>query len=214
MTATKDYYRILNVKVSASAKDIKAAYRKLAMQYHPDRNPDDALAAAIFADAAEAYHILSDVEARKKYNYQRHITAEEEYQRPVETIEALTERIKKINAYVKQSDPFRFNKAALLYSVKQILPDDIRILVTVNTYALKIFLEEINSTAKYFSSFQTKQLIELLQPFYESNAWLQQSLSTLQQQQEKAERWDKYKVILAVIIAMVLCLLIFFLANQ
>lgn len=214
MAVKKDYYRILNVKASASAKEIKTAYRRLAMQYHPDRNPDDALAAAVFADAAEAYHILHDVDTRKKYNYERHITAEEEYQRPVETIETLVTRIKKINGQVKQSDPFRFNKAALLYSIKQLLPDDINLLVNVNNALLKNLLTEINIAAAYLSSFQTKQVIDLLQPFYTNNAWLQQNLNILLQQQQKTERWEKYKIILAVIIAIALCLLIFFIARR
>src|ERR1700745_1944580 len=96
MSAIKDYYRILNVKSSASAGEIKNAYRKLAMKYHPDRNPEDALATAVFADVAEAYNILSDEESRKEYNYKRYLTAKQEYQRPVETIETLVLRINKL----------------------------------------------------------------------------------------------------------------------
>ena len=72
------------------------------MKYHPDRNPDDALAAAIFTDVAEAYKILSDAEARKQYNYERYLTAEQEYKRPVETIETLIQRIQKINKQHKK----------------------------------------------------------------------------------------------------------------
>lgn len=64
----RDYYEILGVSRSASADEIKSAYRKLAMQYHPDRNPDNAEAEAMFKEAAEAYEVLSNPEKRSRYD--------------------------------------------------------------------------------------------------------------------------------------------------
>ncbi len=64
----KDYYDILGVDRDASEKDIKNAYRKKAMQYHPDRNPDDPEAEARFKEAAEAYEVLSDEKKRRRYD--------------------------------------------------------------------------------------------------------------------------------------------------
>ena len=64
----RDYYEILGVDRAAEASDIKKAYRKLAMQYHPDRNPGDADAEGRFKEAAEAYEILSDQEKRARYD--------------------------------------------------------------------------------------------------------------------------------------------------
>jgi curved DNA-binding protein len=64
----KDYYKILGVKKSANAEDIKKAYRKLAMQYHPDRNQGDKAAEAKFKEISEAYAVLSDAEKRKQYD--------------------------------------------------------------------------------------------------------------------------------------------------
>jgi curved DNA-binding protein CbpA len=213
MSAIKDYYRILNVKSSASAGEIKNAYRKLAMKYHPDRNPDDALATAVFADVAEAYKILSDEESRKEYNYKRYLTAEEEYQRPVETIETLILRINKINRQVRNTDLFRLNKEALLYSIKQLFPDDISLLLNTDSDLLKQFLEQVSIAAKRLSCHQTKQLILLFEPFYEKYEWMQQKLNMLFREQQKEERWEKNKIILAVIVAIILCILIFFAAR-
>lgn len=68
----RDYYEILAVTKSSSAEEIKKAYRKVAMQYHPDRNPGDKAAEEKFKEAAEAYEILSDVDKRAQYDRYGH----------------------------------------------------------------------------------------------------------------------------------------------
>jgi molecular chaperone DnaJ len=64
----RDYYEVLGVGKSAAAEEIKKAYRKVAMQYHPDRNPGDKTAEEKFKEAAEAYEVLSDADKRSQYD--------------------------------------------------------------------------------------------------------------------------------------------------
>ena len=64
----RDYYEVLGLQKGASTDDIKKAYRKLAMKYHPDRNPDSKEAEEKFKEAAEAYEVLSDNEKRSRYD--------------------------------------------------------------------------------------------------------------------------------------------------
>jgi molecular chaperone DnaJ len=64
----RDYYEVLGVERDAPESDIKKAYRRLAMKYHPDRNPDDEDADAKFKEASEAYEILADAEKRAAYD--------------------------------------------------------------------------------------------------------------------------------------------------
>ncbi len=66
--ARGDYYKVLGIDKKASQDEIKKAYRKLARQYHPDRNPGDAKAEERFKEISEAYDVLSDAEKRKKYD--------------------------------------------------------------------------------------------------------------------------------------------------
>ncbi|MCH5237401.1 MAG: molecular chaperone DnaJ [Muribaculaceae bacterium] len=68
MAEKRDYYEVLGVAKNASADEIKKAYRKLAIKYHPDRNPDDKDAEEKFKEAAEAYDVLSDADKRAKYD--------------------------------------------------------------------------------------------------------------------------------------------------
>jgi len=68
----RDYYEVLGVTKTSSAEEIKKSYRKVAMQFHPDRNPGDKAAEEKFKEAAEAYEVLSDAEKRAQYDRYGH----------------------------------------------------------------------------------------------------------------------------------------------
>ncbi|MFZ3192431.1 MAG: molecular chaperone DnaJ [Moraxellaceae bacterium] len=74
--AKRDYYEVLGVAKGTSEDDIKKAYRKLAMKYHPDRNPDDPTAEDKFKEASEAYEVLSDAQKRAAYDRMGHAAFE------------------------------------------------------------------------------------------------------------------------------------------
>ena len=73
--AAKDFYQVLGVPDSASQDEIKKAYRKLAKQYHPDANPNNASAAERFKEISEAHSVLSDPDKRKQYDQMRRLGA-------------------------------------------------------------------------------------------------------------------------------------------
>ena len=72
----RDYYEILGVDRGATAEEIKKAYRKLAVQYHPDKNPGDKMAEENFKEASNAYSVLSDPEKRRMYDTRGHAGVE------------------------------------------------------------------------------------------------------------------------------------------
>jgi len=66
--AKRDYYEVLGVGKSAAADEVKKAYRKIAIKYHPDKNPDNPEAEEKFKEAAEAYEVLSDAQKKQQYD--------------------------------------------------------------------------------------------------------------------------------------------------
>ena len=72
MTTKRDYYDVLGVPRTASPDEVKKAYRRLAMQHHPDRNQGDKVAEAKFKELSEAYEVLSDADKRRKYDQYGH----------------------------------------------------------------------------------------------------------------------------------------------
>src|SRR3954466_3090442 len=72
MPTTRDYYEILALEKTADVEEIKRSYRRLAMKFHPDRNPGDAEAEVKFKELAEAYEVLSDPQKRKLYDQYGH----------------------------------------------------------------------------------------------------------------------------------------------
>ena len=79
MAEKRDYYEVLGVGKTATADEIKKAYRKKAVQYHPDKNPGDKAAEEKFKEAAEAYEVLSDPQKRQRYDQFGHAGVDPNY---------------------------------------------------------------------------------------------------------------------------------------
>src|SRR3954471_6555159 len=75
MANKRDYYEVLGLARSAGAEEIKKAYRKLAVQHHPDKNPGDKKAEERFKELSEAYEVLSDPQRRQMYDQFGHAAA-------------------------------------------------------------------------------------------------------------------------------------------
>lgn len=121
----KDYYKILGIQPNADLQAIKKAYRALAFKYHPDKNPDNALAEAHFKEIQEAYSILSNNSKRKHYDDERWLMgmgAKTRYKDAV-TPEWLLKICKELNASLATMDTHRMSQTALQEYILLILSD-------------------------------------------------------------------------------------------
>ncbi len=131
----KDYYKILELNSTATQDEIKRSYRRLALKYHPDRNPNDHVAESKFKEVAEAYEILSDIEKRKSYDFI--YNREEQFKsssnthqqkRPEQKTEKITPQtflsiLREIRQKVVSTDKKRINQRRLFDSLNELLTD-------------------------------------------------------------------------------------------
>ena len=126
----KDYYKILEISFTASTDEIRKSYRRLALKYHPDRNPNDKVAENKFKEVATAYSILSDTEKKKEYDNsynsgsQSHSNRTEQNQEGPVTPTTILNVIIKIKNQVVGLKKNLLNQLALYKSLNDLLSDN------------------------------------------------------------------------------------------
>lgn len=208
--SSKDYYIVLGVKPTASGEEIKKSYRRLALKYHPDKNPGDIVAEATFREIAEAYEILSDPKKREDYHYKRLYTYNYKYKKPEQiTPQVILQNAKKLYQLVERADPFRLNQDALLFQLEEILCDNNLMvleeakLLSVNDEVVYILLQA--SKLLHFSNY-----IKVHEKLMRIANNSQDSLNQFYKSKQKEQKWGKYKIIIAIVLALLLCMAIFF----
>src|SRR5690606_22323555 len=121
--ALKDYYKILEISPAATVDEVKKAYRRMAFKYHPDTNKEDAFAESYFIEAQEAYTVLSNDEARRRYDNDRWLagmtTRAREHQ--VVTPDWILKESIKLYNHMATVDVYRMNHKALYEYLGQLL---------------------------------------------------------------------------------------------
>lgn len=212
----KDYYNILGVKPAASVEEIKRSYRKLALKFHPDKNPDDAFAEAAFKEVAEAYSILSDSEKRKDYHFKRFYTYNYKYETgPTVTPQRILNDALNLKMLVEKSDPYRINRDALIMQVEQIL--------SANNIALleqekdpktnEQVVDALLSACKPLSYRSMEKVTGKLVEFANGNYNVEKKINTFLELQKKNDHWERYKTLAAILITILLCLIIYLVGS-
>jgi DnaJ domain len=122
----KDYYKILELPPSASLKEIKTAYRRLAHQFHPDKNSNDMYASAQFEIIKEAYEVLTNP-SKKEYYLQQRWYAQSMGKKQTETIitpVTVLKQFLELDKYVSKLDMHRMDKEGLYVYITNILSDE------------------------------------------------------------------------------------------
>ena len=205
----KDYYRILEIETSATQAEIKKAFRKMAHQFHPDKNHQDPYATTRF-------EVLSNP-AKKDYYLQQRWYNQSLGKRKTQVIitpVSLLKQVLELERYITRLDEFRMDKKGLHDYISDLITDaNIEKLNTFNDTAtneeiIKILLVCLRPLPFHFLISLHKQLIKIN---VSSNG--SQMISEWITSREKIHQRDQYKIWVILLIVAAICLLIFFLAG-
>jgi len=210
----KDYYKILEIEPSATLTEIKKAYRRLAQQYHPDKNSNEQYALTYFAEIKEAYEVLTNP-AKKDYYlqqrwYQQSLGKKEFQSQPV-TPPIILKQFIELDKYVSRLDSFRMDKQGLYQYIDDLLSDE-----TIEQ--LKKFKElDINSeiialtirTAGHLNLQQAKKIAEKMYTLGGKEPAINRRIDLFMQQFKKKSKWEKSKIYFILLVTIIISLLIY-----
>lgn len=216
----KDYYHILRVRPNATTTEIKKAYRKLALRYHPDKNPGDPITEAVFREIQEAYDILSDVRRREYYHLQS-LQYATSYAGKFQTgdlpstPQTILQEAIRLNKMVAGMDPFRINRDALYFRLEQILsPYHLDLLILENNPGTsREIIQAIITSAKPLSYSLVNALCVKLKVLAGTDPECQAAIFAFGKKQKRMATWERYKIWIALLLTVILCLLIFFITK-
>ena len=211
----KDHYRVLSVAPSASAEEIKKAFRKLALLHHPDKANGNIASIERFAEIQEAYAVLSDRKKRSDYHYSRY--RETSIHKPLpETAGDLLASALSLQKRISQFDPFRIDRDLVYFEIKDLLTTRNRqILQSANDEtAVTAFTFTIMACMAPLSFDRVKELCFLLDDLYMPGTQHRQAIKDFLKSSYRLHWWNSYKVYFALLISVLLCLCIFFLTRS
>lgn len=210
----KDYYNILELAPSASPTDIKKAYRRLAQLHHPDKNSNDPLAAAQFAEIKEAYEVLTDPAKKEYYLQQRwykQSTGSRKTQELITPANVLKEALE-LERYVSKLDVFRMDKAGLQEYMLDLLNNDTihKLHQFSDTEANRQIQSIIIRAMKPLPDAYTGSIVSQLQLLSGDDPQAAASLAAFVRQHRQKHLREKYTLVAIIIITILLCGLIYF----
>lgn len=208
----KDYYSILHIPSSATMDEVKKAFRKLALIYHPDKHPDTRLATAKFAEIREAYSILSNRKKRAEYNYTRYSQSIDPDGPPLAgSPEDILQLSFLLQEKVARMDPFRIDRDRLFYEVSRILSDPNMDLLKkgTNTDMIRKIVLNITGSIHPLSLTNVKEIIEKLHKIAGADPLVNRELSQFLYHIKLQHNWNRYKFLIALFVAVLLCVFIY-----
>lgn len=210
----KNYYELLGIAPGATPAEVKAAYRKLALQYHPDKNGEDAAAEQLFKEINEAYTVLSDEDKRAVYHRKfpgRFSRAAKDV--AVVNAQVIYERLLVIYKNFEHADPYRMDKDVLSQQLEQLF----------SAYYSAVLQQENNLSVNnaivdktlvllaLLTLDQQKKILEMLRDVPNSRKI---KIDAFLKRQRQDHFWEKYKLLFVLIVAVLVCLLMYFLIGQ
>lgn len=207
----KDYYDILQVPPNATLEDIKKAYRRLALQYHPDTAENNNGNPQLFLEIKEAYDVLSDTKKRQAYHYKKFYRQVE--QEAIITAEYIAEQAKQLAAFTAVLDPYRMDYDLLYRLVFQLLSSTNRKLIEkANIHLQQQIIKNLQASILHLHF----PLAENVYPILLSLATDTMLVSSLHEQRVMQKRlyfWHTYKLAGAFVVAILLCICFYLLVK-
>jgi molecular chaperone DnaJ len=207
---TKDYYKALNVSPSASADEIRKAFRKLALLYHPDKNKASS-AQGIFREIREAYEILRDPVKRADYNYRRYASAAKQSARPLaENPSEILHTAARLANKISHLDPFRINLDLLSFEIRDILSEhNLSVLLQSNDPVINLQIaHHLLDALKRLPFPMTADCMNQLQKMAADNPVLQKELRVFIAAARWQYLWNRYKIYIALLAAIVFAIIL------
>lgn len=205
----KNHYQVLHIFPGSSIAEIKKAYRKLALRFHPDKNPGDHEMAERFLEIIQAYEILTDPEKRTDYDRKQGFPSPEEVAsaNPRE----IHRQSKVLRKYLDNLNLHSLDREALLFQMEKLLSErNIDLMVQSNdTLLMQDFFSEIMKMAKHLDFSHMTRLLDRLLLLTSQNQELSRELELMLSQKKNEYLARKYMPLFVLIITLLLCWMIY-----
>jgi molecular chaperone DnaJ len=211
MEPAKDHYRALNVSPTATTEEIKKAFRKLALKYHPDKN-DSPGAVRQFASIHESYLVLSDRKKRTEYNYKRYTQSPQRAARTViQSAEAVLFLSNQLKKEILSKDPYRIDRDLLFFQLSDLLSDEAIFVIkeSASPEIIENIVSNIITCMKFLSYEFCKEIIQKMHPLQILTPRIKEELDYALQQSKQQYYWNRYQALIALIVAGVVCFFIY-----
>jgi curved DNA-binding protein CbpA len=213
----KDHYKILGVAATATVAEIKKAYRRLALQYHPDKNFGNQLYDAKFKEIKEAYEVLTDAKQREEYNYSRKYQQPEKHKK-AKTVTAQTILSEAVALRKKTTavDPDRMNKEALFQLIQMLLSQQNIVILQQHKdgNVNKRVIEDVLFCCRVLPFQQVEKICFQLTAVAGTDNVLYRTIYNFSKEARISSYWNRYKIYLALAIALILCFAIYILGSN
>jgi curved DNA-binding protein CbpA len=214
----KDYYTILELPPSASLDEIKKAYRRLALIYHPDKKGNDPYSIAQFTEIKEAYETLTHPVKKDLYLQQRWYAQSIGQKRKQEVVTPVTvlKQLLELDRYSSRLDVHRMDKEGLYQYLLSLLSNE-NILTLNSFHEESVNKEIINSALKighYLTLHNAKNIAERLKKITGGNTELSDKIDEFISRETRNDYWEQRRVWIIAIIVAILCVGIFVLAKR
>lgn len=214
----KDYYRILEIESSATQTEIKKAFRKLAHQYHPDKNQHDPYATAQFAEVKEAYEVLTNPAKKEYYLQQRWYTQSAGKRKTQDIITPVTvlKQLLELDKFVFTLDVHRMDKQGLADYISHILSGNI--IAQLHPFNEPHINKEIIMVAlRAMEPLKLKQVKSIATRLFkladEKDAESKKNITEFLARKTQKEKVEKYQPFILIAIVLVICLLIWLMGR-